>query len=76
MCEIKKKIEEVIKKDIEPGLAAHGGSIELVSVEAGVVKTRLKGACSGCPSAQMTMKMGVEKILKEKVEGIKEVIAV
>ena len=63
-------------KDIEPGLAAHGGSIELVSVEAGVVKTRLKGACSGCPSAQMTMKMGVEKILKEKVEGIKEVIAV
>ena len=69
-------IKKVLDEDIKPALAADGGSIEFVSVEDGVVSVRLQGACAGCPGAQMTMKMGVERILKEKVDGITEVIAV
>ncbi|MHC4529486.1 MAG: NifU family protein, partial [Planctomycetota bacterium] len=55
----------------------HGGDIELVSAEDdNTVKVRLQGACQGCPGAQMTMQMGVERILKEKVPEVKQVIAV
>ena len=50
--------------------------LELVDIIEGVVKVRLKGACAGCPGATMTMKMGIERILKEKVPEVKEVIAV
>ncbi|HAR46256.1 MAG TPA: hypothetical protein DCS05_08850 [Nitrospiraceae bacterium] len=51
--------------------------MELVSVEAdGVVKVRLRGACGSCPMSTMTLKMGVEKILKQEVPGVKEVVAV
>ena len=62
---------------IRPVLQADGGDIELVSVDdaAGVVSVRLQGACRGCPGARMTLKMGVERHLKEKVPGVKEVLA-
>jgi len=72
--------EEKVKKVIEairPSLQSHGGDIELVSVDDdNTVKVRLQGACKGCPSAAMTLKIGVERILKEKVPQVKEVIAV
>jgi len=64
-------------KKVRPSLQADGGDIELVSVEAdGVVKVRLRGACGSCPMSTMTLKMGVEKILKQEVPGVKEVVAV
>ena len=72
--------EEKVKNIIEairPSLKSHGGDIELVGTdEDNTVKVRLQGACQGCPGAQMTLKMGVERLLKEKVPEVKEVIAV
>jgi Fe-S cluster biogenesis protein NfuA len=70
------KIKEVIET-IRPRLQADGGDIELVSVEDDMtVNVRLQGACRGCPGARMTLKMGVERVLKEHVPEVKEVVAV
>ncbi len=73
---MQEKVNEVIEKEIRPLLAMDGGSIELVSVENGVVKVRLSGACAGCPMSQYTLVNFVEATLKEKVPEVKEVIAV
>lgn len=63
--------------EIRPALQGHGGDIELVGVEEDkTVKVKLQGACSGCPGAAMTMKMGVERILKERVPEVKGVEAI
>ena len=59
--------------EIKVALAADGGDIELVEVTDKVVKVRLKGACAGCPGAQMTLQMVVEKRIKEKVPQIERV---
>ena len=70
------KVKEVIEA-VRPELQSHGGDIELVGTEEdNTVKIRLQGACQGCPGAQMTLKMGVERLLKEKIPEVKEVIAV
>ncbi|HCX90938.1 MAG: hypothetical protein COW04_12035 [Deltaproteobacteria bacterium CG12_big_fil_rev_8_21_14_0_65_43_10] len=71
---MKERVEEVLD-EIRPALQADGGDIQLVDVTDGVVKVVLTGACGSCPMSQMTLKMGVEKTLKEKIPGIKEVIA-
>jgi Fe-S cluster biogenesis protein NfuA len=72
---MKERVEKVIDK-IRPVLQADGGNIELVDVVDGVVQVRLKGACAGCPGAQMTLKMGVEKALKEEIPEVKTVESV
>ena len=72
---MKEQVEEVLK-EIRPGLQADGGDIELIDVNDGVVKVRLMGACGSCPMSQMTLKMGVEKSLQEKIPEVKEVVAV
>jgi len=72
---MKEKVESVLAK-IRPRLEADGGGIDLIDVIDGVVKVRLKGACQGCMGAQMTLKMGVERILKEEVPEVKSVEAV
>ncbi|MHC4571496.1 MAG: NifU family protein [Planctomycetota bacterium] len=70
------KVKDVIEL-VRPALQAHGGDIELVGTDDDKnVKVRLQGACQGCPGAQMTMRMGIERILKEKVPEVKEVVAV
>lgn len=69
----KEKVEEVINQ-IRPALEADGGNVELISVEDGVVKVKLVGACGSCPMSTLTLKMGIERLLKEKVPGVKEVI--
>ena len=75
-----KTFEEQVKDAIEavrPALQGHGGDVELVGIdEDNTVKLRLQGACQGCPGAAMTMKAGIERILKEKIPEVKEVIAV
>ena len=64
-------------EDVRPMLQADGGDVELVEVtEDGIVRLRLQGACQGCPMAQMTVKNGIEQLLKEKVPGVTEVVAV
>ena len=70
------KVRQVIES-VRPALQSHGGDIELVGTDYGnTVKVRLQGACQGCPGAVMTMKNGIERILKEKVPEVKEVVAV
>ena len=73
---MKERVEAVLEK-IRPSLQADGGDIELVGVEeSGIVKVRLTGACGSCPMSTMTLKMGVEKHLKEQIPEVKEVVAV
>ncbi len=70
---MKEKVQQVID-EIRPNLQADGGDIELIDVtEDGVVKVRLRGACSGCPGAAMTLKMGVERVLKSRVPQVQRV---
>ena len=72
---MKEKVEQALDK-IRPALQADGGDVELVDVEEGVVKVRLTGACGGCPMSQMTLKMGIERILKKEIPEVQEVVAV
>lgn len=72
---MKEKVEQVIN-EIRPFLQRDGGDIELVDYVDGIAKVRLQGACQGCPGAQMTLKMGVERALKEKIPELKAVEAV
>jgi Fe-S cluster biogenesis protein NfuA len=73
---MKEKVLEALKQ-VRPALQRDGGDIELVSVdENGIVKVRLKGACGACPMSTMTLKMGVEKYLKEHIPEVKEVVQV
>lgn len=72
---MKEKVEKIIN-DLRPLLQADGGDIELISVEDGVVKVKLKGACAGCPMSQLTLQNAIEARLKEKVPEVKRVEAV
>jgi Fe-S cluster biogenesis protein NfuA len=72
---MKERVEAVIE-EIRPLLQADGGDIELVGVEEGVVKVRLRGACAGCPGAAMTLKMAVERRLKAKIPEVDRVESV
>lgn len=73
------KIENKVKEtlaEIRPKIQADGGDIELVSIENGIVKVRLKGACVGCPMSALTLKQGVERTIKNRVPEVKSVEAV
>jgi Fe-S cluster biogenesis protein NfuA len=72
---VKEKVEAALAK-IRPALQADGGDVELVGVDDGVVKVMLKGACAGCPVATITLKQGIERILKAQIPEVKEVVAV
>ncbi|MBU4346316.1 MAG: NifU family protein [Candidatus Omnitrophica bacterium] len=73
---MKEKVEKALEK-IRPMLAADGGNVDLVEVtDDGIVKVKLTGTCGCCPMSQMTLKNGIEKILKEEVPEVKEVVAI
>jgi Fe-S cluster biogenesis protein NfuA len=73
---VKERVEEVLKK-VRPYLQRDGGDVELVDVDAsGLVKVRLKGACSGCAGATITLKQGIERLLKQEIKEVKRVISV
>jgi Fe-S cluster biogenesis protein NfuA len=72
---MREQVEKSLQK-IRPMLQADGGDVELVDIEDGIVKLRLQGACAGCPGAQMTLKMGVERQLKQDIPDVKAVEAV
>ena len=72
---MREKIEAAIDR-VRPALQADGGDVELVEVKDGVVSVRLTGACGGCPMATMTLKNGIESIIREEVPEVKEVVAV
>jgi Fe-S cluster biogenesis protein NfuA len=70
----KEKVQDALNK-IRPQLQADGGDVELVDVsDAGEVKVRLTGACGGCPMSQMTLKMGIEKFLKQQIPEVTSVV--
>jgi Fe-S cluster biogenesis protein NfuA len=69
---LQKEVRETLDL-IRPRLQADGGDVELVSVEDGVVKVRLTGACGGCPMATMTLKNGIERLLKDRIPEVKAV---
>lgn len=74
---IDKNLVESALNEIRPALMADGGNVEFIDAnDDGVVLVRLQGACSGCPSANMTLKMGIERALREKVPGVKTVQAI
>jgi Fe-S cluster biogenesis protein NfuA len=72
---MREKVEEVLNK-IRPALMADGGGVELVNVDDGVVSVRLTGACGNCAMSTMTLKHGVERMLKSELPEVKEVLAV
>ena len=72
---MKEKVEAALDK-IRPSLMQDGGNVELIDVDDGTVKVKLTGACGGCPMSAMTLKMGIEKVIKEEIPEIKEVVAV
>ncbi len=73
---LKQQVQEALEK-VRPALQRDGGDVELVEVtDDGVVKVKLQGACGGCPMSQMTLKMGIEKVIKEAVPQVQSVEAV
>jgi Fe-S cluster biogenesis protein NfuA len=72
---MKEKIEAALQK-IRPALQADGGDVELVEVKDGIVSVRLTGACGSCPMSTMTLKMGVERAIRQEVPEIKKLVAV
>ena len=72
---MREKVEQALAK-VRPMLERDGGSVELVDVDGSVVKVRLTGACHGCPMSQMTLKQGIERVIKQNVPEVTEVIAV
>ena len=72
---MREKVEAALEK-IRPALQADGGDVQLVDVNEGVVTVRLTGACGGCPMATMTLHQGIERVLREQVPEVKEVVAV
>jgi Fe-S cluster biogenesis protein NfuA len=73
--EMREKVEQALAK-IRPMLERDGGSVELISVDGSVIKVRLTGACHGCPMSQMTLKSGIERIIKQEIPEVTEVVAV
>ena len=72
---MREKVEAALDQ-IRPALQADGGNVQLIDVSEGVVTLRLMGACGGCPMATVTLRYGIERMLKEQVSEVKEVVAV
>ena len=66
---MKEKVEAALN-EIRPMLQRDGGDVELVDIQGGVVKVRLQGACAGCPMSQMTLRNGIERVLKERIPEV------
>lgn len=73
-AEILEAVEKVMAEEINPALATHGGGAEILTVKDAKVYVELQGGCKGCMGARMTMKSGIERLLKERVPDVAEVI--
>ncbi|AXY68552.2 NifU family protein [Thermosynechococcus sp. GLH187] len=71
--ELSQENVEKVLDELRPYLMADGGNVELVEIEGPVVRLRLQGACGSCPSSTMTLRMGIERKLKEAIPEIAEV---
>ncbi len=70
------KIKKILKKEVAPRLKMHLGSLDFIGFKKGVVSVRFQGTCKGCPLSNLTLKAGIEEILKSKIKEVKEVIAI
>lgn len=70
------KIEKVMEEKVRPSLMAHEGNVKILSFEDGVLKIRLTGQCSGCPSAQLTTEELIAKTIKEEIPEVQDVVLV
>ena len=73
---LEQRVQAILEDEIRPALQMDGGDVQLVGVEGGEVQLRLRGACAGCPGAQMTLRMGIERRLRELVPEVTRVVAV
>jgi len=72
---MREKVEKALQ-DVRPALEAHGGNVSLIDVsDDGIVEVQLEGACKGCAMAQMTLRMGIERHLKEQIPEVKQVVS-
>ena len=74
--EIEKKIINILETKVKPAVARDGGDIKFEEFKNGIVKVKLQGSCSGCPSSTMTLKQGVQNLLCHYISDVKEVIAI
>ena len=73
---LRERVEQVLE-EVRPALEAHGGNVDLIDVaEDGKVEVALTGACKGCPMSQVTLTMGIERVLKENIPEVTEVVNV
>ena len=72
--EIRKKVQNLLEREINPALGMHGGWVELIDVKRNSVYLRLGGGCQGCGSANMTLKMGIEKAIREQIPEVGEIL--
>lgn len=72
--EIRNRVQDLLEKEINPALGMHGGWVELVDVKKNSVYLRLGGGCQGCGSAHMTLKMGIEKVIREQIPEVGEIL--
>jgi Fe/S biogenesis protein NfuA len=72
--EILDAVEKILEEEVSPALASHGGGATIVTVKDGKVYMELQGGCRGCPGARMTMKNGIERLFKERVPDVVEVV--
>ena len=71
---MRRKIDSLLEEHVRPGLAAHGGNVEVIDVDNNQVFLKLTGGCHGCSSSSATLKQGIEKVIKQNFPEIKDVI--
>jgi len=76
LSEIESKIVKILEEKIRPAVARDGGDIKFKEFKDGIVKVQLQGSCSGCPSSTMTLKQGVQNLLRHYLPEVKEVVAI
>ncbi len=73
--DVVKRIKELLENYVKPAVEMDGGAIQFKSYEEGVVNLMLQGSCSGCPSSMITLKAGIEGMMKRMIPEVKEVVA-
>jgi len=73
-ADLRQKVQNLLENEINPALGAHGGWVELIDVRKNAVYLKLGGGCQGCQSASMTLKMGIEKVIREKIPEVGEIL--
>jgi Fe-S cluster biogenesis protein NfuA len=74
--DLKSRVEHVLRSDVAPALAIDGASLEVLDIVDGVVRLRLNGACAGCPATIMSLVMGIEEELRQRIPEIEYLEAV